>query len=415
MAVILIFPLLGIFSIITKYTSLKKYSLPVSFLASIVVLSLLTLFPEYRKNQIVVDWQDMPSVLIALVFAGLFMEKKETDNLILDYKEVLLQGLFVWMAILGQTIIALFLVLVLLVPLFGTPPVFAMLVETGFAGGHGTAAAMGDVFKQNGLNHGLALGQFSATIGLIFGTFVGLGLLAKDGYLIKHTQTASVPKVKTDILTIINQLLVSLSLIAVIYFAGLFVHDISKETKMLPLFVYTLLASVALKYLLHLFHFEKIIFTKMVEIISLVFSEMLIFTGIATINLSVIKENLPELSILFISALVWNIFVFKKLLPFFIKQVYSYELGAINFGMLNGTTATGIMLLKVIDPEVKGNALKIYGKAAPMTSPFIGGGMLTLALPFFLTHYNSWIVLLLLISLWGIAFMVSWLLKTAKL
>jgi len=49
--------------------------------------------------------------------------------------------------------------------------------------------------------------------------------------------------------------------------------------------------------------------------------------------------------------------------------------------MSTGTTATGFVLLRLVDPELESGAAEDYALAAPLSSPFIGGGMITVALP----------------------------------
>jgi glutamate:Na+ symporter, ESS family len=58
-----------------------------------------------------------------------------------------------------------------------------------------------------------------------------------------------------------------------------------------------------------------------------------------------------------------------------------FQLGLINYGMSTGTTATGFVLLRVVDPELRTQAAEDYALAAPFSAPFIGGGMITVALP----------------------------------
>ena len=106
-------------------------------------------------------------------------------------------------------------------------------------------------------------------------------------------------------------------------------------------------------------------------------------------NLQVISEALFPMLILFGMGFTWNLFchyyIRKKLLP----EDISFELSILNFGMLNGTTAIGLMLLKMIDPELKSRAIKIYAESAPLTSPVIGGGALTLSLPYLISTLGA--------------------------
>ena len=49
--------------------------------------------------------------------------------------------------------------------------------------------------------------------------------------------------------------------------------------------------------------------------------------------------------------------------------------------MSTGTTATGFVLLRLVDPELESGAAEDYALAAPISSPFVGGGMITIGLP----------------------------------
>jgi ESS family glutamate:Na+ symporter len=74
------------------------------------------------------------------------------------------------------------------------------------------------------------------------------------------------------------------------------------------------------------------------------------------------------------------LYVGRRLLP----HKYWFELGIINYGMSTGTTATGLVLLRIIDKDLSSGAAEDYALAAPLSSPFVGGGIITLSLPFLL-------------------------------
>ena len=67
----------------------------------------------------------------------------------------------------------------------------------------------------------------------------------------------------------------------------------------------------------------------------------------------------------------------RRVLP----KSHWFQLGLINYGMSTGVTATGFVLLRIVDPELKTEAAKEYAIAAPFSAPFIGGGLLTFSLP----------------------------------
>ncbi len=41
----------------------------------------------------------------------------------------------------------------------------------------------------------------------------------------------------------------------------------------------------------------------------------------------------------------------------------------------------GFVLLRLVDPELESGAAEDYALAAPLSSPFVGGGMITVGLP----------------------------------
>ena len=57
--------------------------------------------------------------------------------------------------------------------------------------------------------------------------------------------------------------------------------------------------------------------------------------------------------------------------------------------MSTGTTATGLMLLRIIDRDLDSGAAEDYALAAPMSAPFIGGGMITFSLPVLLAQLGG--------------------------
>ena len=69
------------------------------------------------------------------------------------------------------------------------------------------------------------------------------------------------------------------------------------------------------------------------------------------------------------------------------------ELGLINYGMSTGTTATGLLLLRMVDKDLESGAAEDYALAAPLSAPFIGGGLLTLMMPLLHLHKRCKIVI----------------------
>lgn len=401
--------ILGLTSVITnKIEVLRKYRIPVSLTSSLIVLAVFTTVPEWKLMPIYATWKTWPGIFIALIFAALFLERNEGKHISTNYKEWLGETALVWITILGQSVVGLILCIFLFKPFFDLPLAFTSVLETGFAGGHGTAVAMNQTFIDNGLANGQEYGLFSATVGLILGIVGGIILIKRErgsGTVQEEEEKISVEPIKV---------IITLTLIFGAFLIGSFIKDnvislldyisdgsvfaiLKRLVPSLPLFVYALIGGVILKTFLKIIKHEFLINNGIINLASNIFMELLIFSGIASIDMKVISDAIIPLGILFSCGFCWNIFCHFIVRPKLIKDEYSFELSLINFGMVNGTTGIGLMLMKMVDPDCKTKALKVYAEAAPFTSPFIGGGVLTLSLPYLLNIFNPYLVLIVLI------------------
>src|SRR5699024_8378718 len=117
-----------------------------------------------------------PGVLIAVVFAALPLSTQkfrwsEIANKVgglWSYSQIIM--LLMWGG-------GLLFALIVLVPLFDVHNGFGLILAAGFVGGHGTAAAIGSAFEQQGWEEATSLAMTSATIGAIMAIVVGLILI----------------------------------------------------------------------------------------------------------------------------------------------------------------------------------------------------------------------------------------------
>ena len=109
--------------------------------------------------------------------------------------------------------------------------------------------------------------------------------------------------------------------------------------------------------------------------------DVLVVAAIASLNLTAVAALATPLMILFAAGAIWTTVCLLLLSRWILPEPYWFQLGLINYGMSTGTTATGFVLLKMVDPELKSGAAEDYALAAPLSAPFIGGGILTVALP----------------------------------
>ena len=109
--------------------------------------------------------------------------------------------------------------------------------------------------------------------------------------------------------------------------------------------------------------------------------DFLVVAAISTIRLSVIMKGFLPFVILIAVAIGWNVFcvlfLAKRLLP----DAW-FERAIVEMGQSMGTTATGLMLLRVVDPEAKTSAYSAFGYNQLLHEPFMGGGLWTsIAIP----------------------------------
>ena len=76
-----------------------------------------------------------------------------------------------------------------------------------------------------------------------------------------------------------------------------------------------------------------------------------------------------------------------------------FENAMVTYGMYTGVAATGMLLLKVCDPESKSDAMSLYAARAPFTSWAIGGGIITSMMPMWVSQFGVWVVGIVLLVL----------------
>lgn len=402
---LLVLLLLGVSALAGKKIPwLDRFRIPPSLTIGILVLLFFTFLPAQKTGGFFLHLKSLPTEFIALVFACLFLQRTDTTHKSKrSFSDVLAQTSLVWVSVMGQVMIGLVATIFVYKPFFNEPMAFTSVLETGFAGGHGTAVAMGPVLVQNGIPAGLEYGLFSATVGLICGIAGGVWLIHYQHRRIAAggvTSDIDENRAQLDLASLFSAFL----LIAAAYWFGYFLkgiveHEILPRIEAaqklgnfsLPLFAYTLVGGYTIKMLCRLTRTEHLIDNSVMMLLADVFLEILIFAGIAIIDVRLLGQSLVPLLSVFALGFVWNVFCHFYLRPKILPVPYSFEIGLINFGMLNGTAATGLMLLKMVDPKFKTPAARVFAESSAITQPFIAGGLLTLLTPFIVTGLNPWL------------------------
>ena len=114
--------------------------------------------------------------------------------------------------------------------------------------------------------------------------------------------------------------------------------------------------------------------------------DLLVVSAMTSLSLIAVANVFVPLLILLLVAFIWTGFCLLYLSRQLLPKDYWFELGIINYGMSTGTTATGMVLLKMVDRDLDSGAAENYALAAPLSSPFIGGGIITFSLPLLLLN-----------------------------
>lgn len=381
--------------------------IPAAILAGLLGLALSPSLLGLIPGEITAEFRTWPGWLISVIFAGLLLERPGR-SLRESVRLAARQGIMVWIIVLGEITLGLALTWLLITSVYDVPYSFGQLIEAGFAGGHGTAAAMGEVYKRLNFPEGVDLGFFVATVGLIFGVVSGVAyvnIAVRKGWtragnveipIISGLESRfeQVPigfaKVRSEVL---DPSVFQLLILSGAFGIGLGLFELSSAlipfVANFPLFIFTLMGGLIVRLSMQFLGIADLIDSESIRRITALSMELLILAAVASLNLKAVFDLFIPVAVLLVCAFIWVGFcllvISKRLLP----QKYWFELGILNYGMSTGTTATGLMLLRIIDKDLESGAAEDYALAAPLSAPFIGGGMITFSLPILLAQVGG--------------------------
>lgn len=315
--------------------------------------------------------------LIVLVFAALPLsqEKVEKEK---GSKNVIQMWSFQLITYLGQHLWAMLLGLLLFVPFFGTHAGFGYMLPTGFVGGHGTAAAVGDSFAGMGWEEAGALGMTSATVGILSGLIGGIILIklaTKKGYtnyitdfvkLPNSFRTGLIPEAEREVMgresfsTIsVDPLAIHTALLFVVAYGAKKIADFVlylNPSLSLPVFSLAVLVGFIVMKLMRLGGADRYVDRRVITRLSSTFTDYLVGFGVASIQLGVVVKYAVPLFILFACGILLNIFIAIWLAPRVFTKDW-FEKGIFTYGWASGVTAIGITVLRICDPNFKSGTL----------------------------------------------------------
>jgi ESS family glutamate:Na+ symporter len=378
---------------------LRLWGIPEALVAGLLGLLLapagpLPLLPE----PVMQLWADLPLVLLTLVFGSLLLGKP-LPRLQALWRPVSAQVSLALMLAFGQYVVAGLAVLLVLQPLLGVSPIMGCLIEVAYEGGHGSAAAMGPSYAALGFPGGQDLGLAMATVGLLSSTLVG-GLVVvlgrRRGWLLStQPQPPSgdpVAAPSTTGATGAAAWAVNLALVgAAVAIGEVLLLALRAATEplggavatvvdSLPVFPLAIIGSLLMRWLLERSgrtHWASAPIQSQVGTLS---ADLLITAATAGLNLKLLQADWLPLTVLALAGLAWNLGVVLVLGPRILPADW-FERAVIEFGQATGVAASGLLLLRMADPDDRSEALPAFSIKQLLLQPFVAGGVVTVVAP----------------------------------
>ncbi len=340
-------------------------------------------FQETSSGNLALD--AYPSFLVALLFGTLFMGAREGSggHLIRRAGDTFFYNVA---SEIGQYAAALLLGMFLLRILFPDLDVgFALLLPAGFAGGHGTATAIGQVLQEAGWEDALTIAYTFSTVGLLSGVVGGILIInvatkrgwtrlvktphelpesIRKGFLPQHQRRPlgqeTVSPIAIDPLA--WHIALVLAAFGLAHLANDLVASVLPENFVLPLFAIAMLAGALIQKTLDGLGLGIFVDPRVMERIGSTASDYLVAFAIASIKIKVVVEYALPLAVMCLFGLVYSVaffwFVGRK-----IFRNFWLERSLFTYGWNTGVIAVGISLLRIVDPKFRSKTLEDFGIA----------------------------------------------------
>jgi len=361
-------------------------------------------------------WTELPGLLINIVFACLFLGHPlpKVRTLWQRAGPQLAYGQVVaW----GQYVVGVGLVLVLLGPVFEVHPMFGGIIPVGFEGGHGTAGGLAATFENRGWPEGKDLALASATAGVTSAIVVGMILVnwaARRGHLAGGRQPSTlstleragiIPREKRPSagrLTVSSDAIGSLTLHLVVIGVAVLIGYLIKQGAWLiearvnagleeaarkgsalyiviesfPLFPLCMIGGLVVQFIEDRFDKHDLVDPGLTRRVQNAALDFLVVAAIATIRIEAVRALLVPFVIVVAAGIGWNVFCVTVLARRMLPDAW-FERSIAEMGQSMGVTATGLLLLRVVDPDYETPAADAFASKQLLHEPFMGGGLWT--------------------------------------
>jgi ESS family glutamate:Na+ symporter len=328
-----------------------------------------------------------PAALVVVLFATLFLgSRPRRATLMATLREVGDTFFYNLASELGQFGAALLFGFLVLAPLFpGLNEGFALMMPAGFAGGHGTATAIGGVLARHGWEEALSVGFTMATAGIVAGNIGGMALVwvatrcgwtrlvrtaqelpqgIRRGFVAEGERASlgqeTVSPLALDPLAWHLALVLAACALAHYAFAG--AKSFIPGDYQIPLFALSMPAGACLQKGLDLLGLGQYVDRHVIVRIGSAVSDYLIAFGIASIKIEAVTAHAAPLAIMAGLGIIYSVAILW-LIGRRIYRNFWFERSLFVYGWNTGVIGTSVMLLRVVDPRLRSNTLEDYGLA----------------------------------------------------
>ena len=373
------------------------------FIGMIISPEILGRFSNYSISQ---EWIKtyslLPGILSVPIFAaiplGMFLNnsndnKKKNIKSLYPSKVLICFGLFQCAAMTQSAIgYATNMFFSKVNPQLNMYRTFGYELSAGFAGGHGLAASTGKLLESFGIPQyeweiAQGVAMTTATVGLIGGMIFGIIFIniavrrnktniikaikknnedksMEVGYNKDITKQNSLGRetfLSSSIETITFHLAIILTVCGVAYIVLNFVKKMNiAGLNVLPVWTYSMIIMFALNFLIKKLNLTWMIDAKVKAKIMGTLSDFAIVSAITSLPIKAIMNYIAPITVMCILGFIITYLLVFPLGDFFFKKDYSFERAIVSWGTLTGVLTTGMILLKICDPEYKSPALSEF-------------------------------------------------------
>ena len=263
---------------------------------------------------------------------------------------------------------------------------FGIMLSTGFYGGHGTAAAIGNAYANAtpAWEEAQSLGMTTATVGVVCAIIGGLmfikwatknkqtAFISDFAQLPNELRTGLIPRDKRESSGDVTTSSISIECytfhMAIAFFIAFVGYAISVAVKgyypklELPVFSCAFVVGLLFKKFMEVTKSNEYLCTKTTQRLGSMFTDILVACGVAAIKLGVVVKYALPLIVLIVFGVVmvcFIVFFFGKRL----SKTYWFERSIFAWGWWTGTMAMGIALIRIVDPKLASKAMDDFALA----------------------------------------------------